>query len=157
MWKERKKSYLQTKIKEAEEATGSGSYVALTSTSAKPSGKATGLQSDPIFEEIGHRIKEMGSQLVKKVNAIFQWDITRDGKMVVQWTLDLKTGSGEIYQGASRCPADTVFTLSDHDFMQLVLGKIKPQRALFVGRLKVRGNIMLGQKLEMILKNHAKR
>ncbi|EMP32642.1 Peroxisomal multifunctional enzyme type 2 [Chelonia mydas] len=139
MWKERKKTYLQTKIKETEEATGSGSYVALTSTSAKSSGKAAGLQSDLIFEEIGRRIKEMGSQMVKKVNAVFQWDITRDGKMVVQWTLDLKTGSGEIYQGASRCPADTVFTLSDHDFMQLVLGKIKPHRALFVGRLKYPG------------------
>ncbi|XP_034619925.1 SCP2 sterol-binding domain-containing protein 1 [Trachemys scripta elegans] len=136
MWKERKKTYLQSKIKETEEATGSGSYVTLTSTSAKPSGKAASLQSDLIFEEIGRRIKEMGSQLVKKVNAIFQWDITRDGQMVVQWTLDLKTGSGEIYQGASRCPADTVFTLSDHDFMQLVLGKIKPHRAFFVGRLK---------------------
>uniref|UniRef100_A0A8C8S558 SCP2 sterol binding domain containing 1 n=1 Tax=Pelusios castaneus TaxID=367368 RepID=A0A8C8S558_9SAUR len=156
MWKERKKMYLQTKIKGTEEATDSDSYVGLASTSAKPSLKAAGLQSDLIFEEIGHRIKKVGTQLVKKVNAIFQWDITRDGKMVVQWTLDLKNGSGEIYQGASRCPADTVFTLSDHDFMELVLGKIKPQRAFFVGRLKVRGNIMLGQKLEVILKDYVK-
>uniref|UniRef100_K7EYN2 SCP2 sterol binding domain containing 1 n=1 Tax=Pelodiscus sinensis TaxID=13735 RepID=K7EYN2_PELSI len=156
MWKQRTKIYLPTKSKEAEQATGSGSYVALTATSTKPSRAATSLQSDFIFEDIGRRIKEMGSQLVKKVNAVFQWNITRDGKMVGQWTLDLKTSSGEIYKGASRCPVDTIFTLSDHDFMELVLGKIKPQRAFFFGRVKVRGNIMLGKKLEMILKDHAK-
>ncbi|XP_019399536.1 PREDICTED: SCP2 sterol-binding domain-containing protein 1 [Crocodylus porosus] len=153
MWKEGKKIYIQSKIKEAAD---SSSYVTLRSASPKPSVKATGLRSDLIFEEIGHSIKQVGSQLATKVNAVFQWDITSNGKVVMQWTLDLKTGSGEIYRGASCSPADTIFILSDHDFMDLVLGKIKPQRALFVGRLKVKGNIMLGQKLVMILKDHVK-
>lgn len=39
-----------------------------------------------MFEEIGCRIKEMGNELVKKVNAIFQWDITKDGKTAMQWS-----------------------------------------------------------------------
>lgn len=48
--------------------------------------QAGGLQSDLVFEEIGRRIKELGNQLVKKVNAVFQWNITKDGKTAVQWS-----------------------------------------------------------------------
>lgn len=155
-WKEKKKTALQTAPAAPEEPVVSDLYVALMSASKKTSAKTTSLQSDLIFEEIGHRIKEVGSQLVKKVDAIFQWDIMRGGKRVAQWTLDLKTGSGEMYQGTSCKAPDTVFTLSDHDFMELVLGKIKPQRAFLVGKVKVKGNIMLGHKLEVILKEYVK-
>ncbi|XP_061491475.1 SCP2 sterol-binding domain-containing protein 1 [Rhineura floridana] len=156
LWKEKKKTCLQTKINTSEEAAASEVYMTMVSTSKNSSAKATGLQSDLIFEEFGQRIKEVGSQLVKKVNAVFQWDIMSGGKMVAQWTLDLKTGSGEVYKGGSRKPANTVFILSDHDFMELVLGKIKPQRAFLVGKVKVRGNILLSHKLETILKDYAK-
>ncbi|KAK9403693.1 SCP2 sterol-binding domain-containing protein 1 [Crotalus adamanteus] len=120
------------------------------------SAKGPGLQSDFIFEEIGRRIKGVGGQLVKKVNAVFQWDIMNGGKIVAQWTLDLKSGSGQLYPGASHEPANTVFILSEHDFMELALGKIKPQKAFLTGKVKVKGNILLGQKLEMILKEYAK-
>ncbi|KFP39798.1 Peroxisomal multifunctional enzyme type 2, partial [Chlamydotis macqueenii] len=114
------------------------------------------LQSDVVFEEIGRRVKEIGNELVKKVNAIFQWDITKDGKTAMQWTIDLKNGSGAVYQGPARSSADTTFTLSDEDFMDVVQQKTNPQKAFFSGKLKVKGNIMLSQKLEMILKDYAK-
>lgn len=39
-----------------------------------------------MFEEIGRRVKGIGKELVKKVNAVFQWDITKDGKTAVQWS-----------------------------------------------------------------------
>ncbi|NXI16198.1 DHB4 enzyme, partial [Irena cyanogastra] len=109
-----------------------------------------------VFEEIGRRVKQMGNELVKKVNAVFQWDITKDGKTAMQWTIDLKNGSGTVYRGPARNSADTTFTLSDEDFMDVVQQKINPQKAFFSGKLKVKGNIMLSQKLEMILKDHAK-
>ncbi|XP_062985779.1 SCP2 sterol-binding domain-containing protein 1 [Elgaria multicarinata webbii] len=156
MWKEKQKTCLQTKINTSEEVAASDLYMTLMSSSKSPSAKATELQSDLIFQEIGCRVKEVGSQLVKKVNAIFQWDIMNGGKTVAQWTLDLKTGSGEVYRGASRKSANTVFILSDHDFMELVLGKIKPQKAFLVGKVKVKGNILLGHKLELILKEYTK-
>ncbi|KAL2293933.1 hypothetical protein Nmel_007633, partial [Mimus melanotis] len=90
--------------------------------------KTAGLQSNLVFEEIGRRVKEMGNELVKKVNAIFQWDITKDGKTAMQWTIDLKNGSGAVYQGPARSSADTTFTLSDEDFMDVVQQKINPQK-----------------------------
>lgn len=160
MWKEGNRIHLQTKVKETGEIAIAGAYVDLTSTVSSLESKATvqdvGLQSNLVFEEIGRRIKDVGSELVKKVNAVFQWDITKDGKTAAQWTIDLKNGSGEVYRGNVRGRADTTFTLSDQDFMDLVLGKLNAQKAFFAGKLKVKGNIMLSQKLEVILKDYAK-
>uniref|UniRef100_A0A8C9MPZ6 Hydroxysteroid 17-beta dehydrogenase 4 n=1 Tax=Serinus canaria TaxID=9135 RepID=A0A8C9MPZ6_SERCA len=151
MWKEGNRIHFQTKVR-----TVSSLVVCWKVTYSVPFNKAEGLQSNLVFEEIGRRVKEMGNELVKKVNAVFQWDITKDGKIAVQWTIDLKNGSGAVYQGPARNSADTTFTLSDEDFMDVVQQKINPQKAFFSGKLKVKGNIMLSQKLEMILKDYAK-
>lgn len=156
MWKVKEKIGLRTNTTTPKEPVDSNLYVALKSASEKTSVKAASLQSDLVFEEIGHRIKNVGSQLVKKVGAIFQWNIMIGEKRVAQWTLDLKTGSGEMYQGTACKPPDTVFTLSEHDFMELARGKLKPQRAFLVGKVKVKGNIILGYKLETILKEYVK-
>ena len=39
-----------------------------------------------MFAEIGRRIKDSGSELVKKVNTVFGWEITKDGKNAAQWS-----------------------------------------------------------------------
>nr|DBA23333.1 TPA: hypothetical protein GDO54_014258 [Pyxicephalus adspersus] len=160
MWKEGNRIYLQTKVKETGEIAIAGAYVDLISTVSNVPSKdvvqGTELQSELVFEEISRRIKDVGNELVKKVNAVFHWEITKDGNTAAQWTIDLKNAGGEVYRGKVRGRADTTFTLSDQDFMDLVLGKINPQKAFFAGKLKVKGNIMLSQKLEMILKDYAK-
>lgn len=45
------------------------------------------LQSDLVFTEIGRRISEVGPELVKKVNAVFGWEITKEGKTAAQWSM----------------------------------------------------------------------
>ncbi|XP_008585476.1 PREDICTED: SCP2 sterol-binding domain-containing protein 1 [Galeopterus variegatus] len=113
-------------------------------------------QSFPVLEDMGHHIKEVGAQLVKKVNAIFQLDITKNGKTILQWTIDLKNGSGDSYPGPARLPADTIFTIPEPVFMELVLGKMNPQKAFLAGKLRVSGKVLLGQKLERVFKDWAK-
>ncbi|XP_067839112.1 peroxisomal multifunctional enzyme type 2 [Heptranchias perlo] len=160
MWKDGNLIHLKTKVKETNEVVLAGAYVVLEETVYKPKTNDTGmrgeLQSDLVFPEIGRRIRDVGKEMVRKVNAVFQWDITKDGKTAAQWTIDLKNGSGELYKGTARHQADTTFTLSDEDFIQVVSGKLNPQKAFFAGKLKIMGNIMLSQKLEIILKDYAK-
>ncbi|XP_061480659.1 peroxisomal multifunctional enzyme type 2 isoform X2 [Rhineura floridana] len=149
MWKEGNRIHIQTKVKETGDIAITGAYVDLTPSSDQPSAKAVGLKSDLVFEEIGRRIKEVGNELVKKVNAVFQWNITKDKKTAVQWTIDLKNGSGELYQGPAHGKADTIFTLSDDDFVDLVLGKINPQKEqrnlpyTDTGHLKPSGSVLM--------------
>ncbi|EGW08657.1 Peroxisomal multifunctional enzyme type 2 [Cricetulus griseus] len=114
------------------------------------------LQSALVFGEIGRRLKDIGHEVVKKVNAVFEWHITKGGNIAAKWTIDMKNGSGEVYQGPAKGSADTTIIISDEDFMEVVLGKLDPQKAFFSGRLMARGNIMLSQKLQMILKDYAK-
>lgn len=49
------------------------------------------LQSDLVFAEIGRRISEGGPELVKKVNAVFGWEITKEGKAAAQWSTYART------------------------------------------------------------------
>uniref|UniRef100_A0A8C7DCW2 Peroxisomal multifunctional enzyme type 2 n=1 Tax=Oncorhynchus kisutch TaxID=8019 RepID=A0A8C7DCW2_ONCKI len=113
-----------------------------------------GLKSELVFAEIGRRIKDLGAEMVKKVNAVFGWEITKGGDIAAQWImLNL---SGALHKGPYSGKTDVTITVSDGDFMEVVQGKLNPQKAFFAGKLKVRGNIMLSQKLEVILKDYAK-
>ncbi|KAL4660875.1 peroxisomal multifunctional enzyme type 2 [Arapaima gigas] len=160
MWKEGSRVHLQCKIKETGDVVLTGAYVDLqdiTDAVAVDKLPEMGtLRSDLVFAEIGRRIKDQGPELVKKLNAVFHWEITQGGRTAAQWTVDLKSGGGSLQKGPYSGKPDITLTLSEEDFMEVLQGKLNPQKAFFAGKLKVRGNIMLSQKLETILKDYAK-
>ncbi|XP_044744435.1 peroxisomal multifunctional enzyme type 2-like isoform X2 [Coccinella septempunctata] len=115
---------------------------------------SSGLQSDAIFEFIIDQVKADPGK-AKSVGGVFLYNITKDGKQVKQWTMDLKSAS--VYEGAPKdVKANTTLTISDDDFLLLAQGKLNPQVAFMKGKLKIQGNIMLAQKLAPILKANSK-
>ncbi|XP_055383055.1 SCP2 sterol-binding domain-containing protein 1 [Condylostylus longicornis] len=112
------------------------------------------LKSDAVFERIQDGIKENEAK-AKSVNGVFQYKITKDGKVIKEWTLDLK--NAKVYEGPAKdIKVDTTLTVSDDDMVDIALGKLNPQSAFMKGKLKITGNIMLTQKLVPLLKANSK-
>nr|AGC26171.1 17beta-HSD4 [Azumapecten farreri] len=152
MWKEGNRVMFQCKVAESGDVCLSGGYIdfhaapAASATTAAPQ-VATDLKSDLIFEEIGRRAKDEPA-MVKKVNSVFQFNITKGGKTAAVWTTDMKTPGGAIYKGEPKQgKADCTLTISDDNFGDMVTGKLNGQDAFMKGLLKIQGNLMLAQKL----------
>ena len=83
---------------------------------------------------------------------VFRFNITENKKVVKTWTADLKNGEGSLVEGEGG-KRDVTIIVADADMVLLAAGKLDAQKAFFSGKLKVKGNIMLSQKLGAILKD----
>jgi 3-hydroxyacyl-CoA dehydrogenase/3a,7a,12a-trihydroxy-5b-cholest-24-enoyl-CoA hydratase len=119
--------------------------------------KNSSLESAPIFEEIAKGLKE-NSTAAKNVKAIIMYILLKDGKEVAKYTLDLKNEPFSVYEGEVKNgqKANTTVTIEDSDFAALAAGKLNPQKAFMSGKLKVKGNIMLLQRLQGIMEAQKK-
>ena len=70
--------------------------------------------------------------------------------------MNFKENPAQIYQGQFDGKSDVQLTISDDDFAAMAVGQLNSQKAFFQGKLKIKGNIMLTQKLEQIFSQHAK-
>ncbi|KAK7590229.1 hypothetical protein V9T40_001842 [Parthenolecanium corni] len=155
MWKVGSRIFFQTSVVETKQAVLTGGYVDLHSVQESSAKlqlnriNAEELSSDLVFAGMLDRVKSDPS-LLKKINGVFLYNITKDGKVVSTWTADLKTG--EIYKGNAKkgTKVDTTITIDDSDMVDLALGKLNPQLAFVKGKLKLKGNILLAQKLKSL-------
>merc|ERR1712137_407146 len=85
--------------------------------------------------------------LVKMGGAVFQFVISDAD---IKFTLDLKNGNGSAKFGED-AGADCTITIADADFMAMSEGKLDGMQAFMGGKLKIKGNMMLAQKLGPIL------
>ena len=68
------------------------------------------------------------------------------------WQLiDLKQGEGVVQSCGGGDKADCVIAMKDSDYVLLMTGKLNPQAAFMKGKLKLKGNIMLAQKLNALM------
>lgn len=125
-----------------------------SSSSAPASSAGPQLASAAVFENLAAALKANGPELVKAIKAVYQFDVVDSAGKTHSWTADLANGDGALYQGAPKAPATAGVTLiaKDADFVALMTGKTDPQKAFMNGQLKIRGNIGLATKLELLIK-----
>ncbi|EFN58752.1 hypothetical protein CHLNCDRAFT_14910, partial [Chlorella variabilis] len=68
-----------------------------------------------------------------------------------EWTLDLREGKGTLVKGPPPEKADITLTIKDGDFVRMVGGKLGPQQAFLMRKLKIAGSMALAMKLQPIL------
>jgi sterol carrier protein 2 len=108
------------------------------------------------FTEIGKKIAADGAAMVKKVGCVYRFDLTAADGAQGSWLVDLKNGSGAVRACANTDKADCMIAMKDADFLLLMAGKLNAQQAFMKGQLKIKGNMMLAQKLEVLTKPAAK-
>ncbi|XP_050454061.1 peroxisomal multifunctional enzyme type 2 isoform X1 [Cataglyphis hispanica] len=157
MWRNGNRIHFQTSLMETGVPVITGAYIDLLDIKMQIpranacSGKEN-IQSDAIFAAIGEQVK-LNPDQAKKVNAIFLYNITIDGKPISEWTLDLK--NGEVHKGKPKSgKADATLTVEDKDMVKIALGKLNPQVAFMRGKLKITGNILLTQKLKTLMETN---
>jgi SCP-2 sterol transfer family len=67
------------------------------------------------------------------------------------WTLDLRSSPGSVSKGSPADKPDLTLTISDDNFVKLVMGKLNPQQAFLLRKLKISGSMGLAMKLQPIL------
>ncbi|KAJ1496571.1 hypothetical protein HMI56_006143, partial [Coelomomyces lativittatus] len=76
--------------------------------------------------------------------AVFLFHIKDSTNQIHPFTLDLKKEGKLTFAEVS--PVDVTLILADHDFVDLVQGKLNGQKAFASGKLKVKGQMMLAMK-----------
>jgi len=106
------------------------------------------LKAGKVFSEIKAIIEsEEGKEIATKLQASFKYIVndpkTKDKKAV--WILDLKDAAKptivEITDGTEGPAADSTFTMTDDNFINIAVGKVNPQAAYRKGQLKLKGNL----------------
>jgi putative sterol carrier protein len=86
--------------------------------------------------------------LVTKINAVYQFNIS--GAAGGQWAVDCATPGGLVTAGSAAAARCTV-NCTDLDFLAIVNGKLNPQMAFMMGKLKIQGDMGLALKLAQLL------
>jgi 3-hydroxyacyl-CoA dehydrogenase/3a,7a,12a-trihydroxy-5b-cholest-24-enoyl-CoA hydratase len=156
MWKEGSRIFFQCKVVETGAVSLSGAYVDLHAATPGVVAQPTAATNTPLCEtDVLMKIvsARIGTQpeLTKQINAIFQLNILKDKKQVSQWTVDMKVSPAKAYAGPCQGgkPGVTV-TMEDSDLMDVATGKLAGPKAFLSGKMKLKGNIMLAQKLGTI-------
>ncbi|XP_048482782.1 hydroxysteroid dehydrogenase-like protein 2 isoform X1 [Plutella xylostella] len=119
-----------------------------SAVSYKEDKPAAGGQIPELFAAIS---KNMSADLVKKTQAVFQFNVK--GKEEGVWHLDLKNGDGACGQGEPKHAPDATLTMDSNNFADMFAGKLKPTTAFMMGKLKISGDLQKAMKLEKMMKS----
>ncbi|KAG7298170.1 hypothetical protein JYU34_018950 [Plutella xylostella] len=102
-----------------------------------------------LVAKIMERITSIGPERVRELGGVYLFNIIK-GHAVYSWTLDLNEVT--VREGEPEDDPDTTFTLTEHNFRQMVSGREAPRQIMQAGRCSVTGDIMRAMKLEPFIK-----
>jgi sterol carrier protein 2 len=106
-----------------------------------------GFQVAPLMKLLEEAMFEDQEGLIEKVRGIYGFKVTDGpGGAHGYWVINAKTGKGSVTYNGTEKP-DVTFIMKDCDVVELISGKINPQKAFFQGKVKVQGNMGLAMKL----------
>lgn len=142
----------QPKKAQAAQATQATQATQAAQPAASPAvDPASVLTSGDIFVAIEGYIAD-SPDLAKQIGTSFQFKLSSPDSA---YFIDLKRAPGSVQPGEQA--ADVTLSLSNSDFLDMVLGKANPQKLFISGKLKIGGNVMASQKLEFLMKMDKKR
>ena len=100
-----------------------------------------------IFEKVERKIHEKSGEL-SDLRAVYKFELA--GPDGGTWIVDLREESLGVRETQEE--AQCTFKGSDENFINLFTGKLKPERALLTGKIKMSGDIGLAMKLGQLLK-----
>ncbi|CAD6196972.1 unnamed protein product [Caenorhabditis auriculariae] len=110
------------------------------------------LMSDAVFQVIKEEIGK--HEAVKKMKGVVEFRINVEGQERSIKTIDFHRFPATVSQGKSSMKPSA--TMEDEDFVRLCMGDLDPIQGFMSGKLKVKGDILLMQKLSSVLKGARK-
>ncbi|XP_014256751.1 non-specific lipid-transfer protein [Cimex lectularius] len=104
-----------------------------------------------LFEILEGAMKEDEDNLIEKVRGIYCFKVKNSTGQEGMWIINAKTGKGSVTYNGKEKP-DVTFVMKDEDVVDLISGKLNPQKAFFQGKIKIQGNMGLAMKLTELQK-----
>uniref|UniRef100_A0A0D9VLF3 SCP2 domain-containing protein n=1 Tax=Leersia perrieri TaxID=77586 RepID=A0A0D9VLF3_9ORYZ len=109
--------------------------------------EGSNLKSAALLEQLRvHLASGDDKELVEKIGFVYQLNISpkRIGVDEEVFVVDLK--KGVVSKGPYEGNPDATFSFTDDDFLAISSGKLNPQMAFIMGKLKIKGSISAAQK-----------
>jgi putative sterol carrier protein len=104
---------------------------------------------DQILDEIFKRWSaEFRAEKARDVDAVVEWQITRPEGGEDRWQITIRDGACSIARDGGEPDPDVTFRVAPVEFVKLIAGVEAGPKLFILGRLKVRGNLMLAARFQ---------
>ncbi|XP_017768474.1 PREDICTED: non-specific lipid-transfer protein [Nicrophorus vespilloides] len=110
----------------------------------------------PYLKVLQQAMEEDTDNLIEKHRAIYGFRVKKPNGQEGYWVINAKSGKGSI-EFNSKLKPDVTFIMNDEDIIELISGKLNPQKAFFQGKVKIIGNMGLAMKLTDLQRSASKK
>lgn len=107
---------------------------------------------DNVFKLLEAAMNEDDENLVEGFRGVYGFEVRNGpGGKTGRWIINTKSGKGKITYNSADKP-EVTFIVNDCDIIDLISGKLDPQKAFFQNKIKIQGNMGLAMKLTKLQK-----